>query len=304
MKIKIAKTAGFCWGVKRALDLVLKTAKESKEKVYTYGPLIHNEDVVDILTDRGIKTVDPAKITALPRKAIIIIRAHGIAPDTRKKLEECGYRLIDATCPHVRVSQKKISGYAGPVSASPDGAAPEYQIIIAGDKKHAEVISLNGYAQAQIISGQAKKGGLKPIVVSSAREAALLKIKKDQPVCIVAQSTFQEEEYKKIITILKSKVTNLNVLNTICRSTTVRQREVVELSGQVEAMIVVGAHHSANTTRLAGLARSRGIPAFHVANVAELPVEELKKYQVVGLTAGTSTPDWVIQPVIEKLKKL
>ncbi|MCK5578688.1 MAG: 4-hydroxy-3-methylbut-2-enyl diphosphate reductase [Planctomycetes bacterium] len=294
MKLKLAKTAGFCWGVKRALELVLKTGRATKGKVYTFGPLIHNEHVVNLLTSKGIKAVDPSTISSsqrrgVPRKATIIIRAHGISPDVGKKLARRGYQLIDATCPHVRVSQKKVATYA----------RQGYQIIIAGDKKHAEVTSLNGYARAQ-----AKPGSLKPRVISSSGEARSLKGKKNRPVCIVAQSTFQEKEYQRIIKVMKRKFSDLVVLNTICRSTTIRQREVLELADEVKAMIVVGARHSANTTRLTGLARTRGIPAFHIADVKELPLKELKKYQVIGLTAGTSTPDWIIQPVIRKLKKI
>ncbi|MFA5795279.1 MAG: 4-hydroxy-3-methylbut-2-enyl diphosphate reductase [Candidatus Brocadiia bacterium] len=289
MRIKLAKTAGFCWGVKRALDSVLKIPPQYT--VYTYGPLIHNEQVVQMLRSKGVnpvtnRTEKPIKKTKRP---IIVIRAHGAPPVVQEKLSGKGYKVIDATCPHVKNSQQQVMEYA----------RKGYHMIIVGDKAHAEVFSLVGYAQSV-------NPNSRPVVVSSKKETIRLFNKKDinlqVPICILAQSTFQPQLYQEIIDVVKNRCSDVIVLNTICPAPTRRQREVVELSKRVEAMVVVGDHKSANTSRLAALSRSLKVPTFQVADETELPLKNLKKFKSIGITAGTSTPDWVIQAVINRLK--
>lgn len=286
MRIKLARTAGFCWGVKRAMDLALKFASIKGAKIYTYGPLIHNHEAVQALKKKGIKVFRRLKDLKKGRSVTLLIRAHGIPPHIQKKLAAYGYRIIDATCPHVRVSEKRVAQYA----------QQGYRIIIVGDKKHAEVISLLGYATTA-------NQKLIPRVVSSIEEARRLRFSKKTPICLAAQSTFQETEYERIVKAFKKRTKYLTVLNTICQVTTNRQKEVIELANKVEAMIVVGAHHSANTTRLVLLARATGIPTFHIANHIELPLSRLRKYQTIGITAGTSTPDWVTQAVVQAIEE-
>lgn len=285
MRIKLARTAGFCRGVRRAMDLALKLASVKGEKIYTYGPLIHNHQAVRFLEKKGIKVFHRLKRLKRTRPVNVLIRAHGIPPYTQKKLQTYGYKIIDATCPHVQSSEKQVAQYA----------QQDHQIIIVGDKKHAEVISLLGYASTV-------NPKLRPYTVSSAEEAYHLKLPRKVPVCLVAQSTFQEAKYRQIVKVFRKRVKRLTVLNTICQATIKRQREVIELANKVEAMIVVGAHHSANTTRLAVLARATRIPTFHIANHTELPLSKLRKYQTIGITAGTSTPDWVTRAVIQKIE--
>lgn len=291
MRINLAKTAGFCWGVKRALDVVLKIP--SRQKVYTYGPLIHNEQVVQMLETKGIKPISTRldkERTKSRKKRIIVIRAHGAPPAVQKQLIQKGYKVIDATCPHVKNSQQKVKEHA----------QKGYRIIIVGDKEHAEVFSLIGYAKSVNISSQ-------PIVVSSKKETIQLfnksnRLEPEESICLLAQSTFQPEAYQEIIDVLKERYKNMMVLNTICPAPTRRQREVIELSKKVDAMVVVGDHKSANTSRLAALSRSLKVPTFQVADETELPLKKLKHHQSIGVTAGTSTPDWVIQAVIKRLQ--
>lgn len=317
MKIELAKTGGFCWGVKRALDAALNIraagivplkrggARSAKYKVFTYGPLIHNEQVVKMLKAKGIRPVSASaagKRLKDSGRHIMVIRAHGAPPAVQDQLKKKGYRVIDATCPHVRHSQQQVKDYA----------RKGYRIIIAGDKEHAEVFSLIGYANAAnrfpAKGGSASGMISRPIVVSSKQEIRRLFAKSAQfqdgaPICLLAQSTFQPQAYQEIMEALKKRHQNVTVLNTICPAPTRRQREVMELSKRVDAMVVVGDHKSANTSRLAALSRSLKVPTFQVAYAKELPMAKINNYQLVGVTAGTSTPDWVIQAVIERLKK-
>jgi 4-hydroxy-3-methylbut-2-enyl diphosphate reductase len=292
MKIKLAKDVGFCWGVKRALDLALKNAVSTR-KVYTYGPLIHNENVVEMLKGKGVKPF-PKNKPKSSAQTLLLIRAHGVPPPVRNRLAASGYGIIDATCPHVKKSQKIVREYAN----------KGYQIIIAGDQKHAEVISLVGYARAI-------KKHPPVIVVSSTREAGRI-IKKNRPklknkICLLAQSTFQPRIYNQIVSTIKYNLPvdiAIIVLDTICQAPARRQSAVKELAKKVEAIVVVGDYKSANTTNLTLLARSMKIPAFQVASASELPIKRLSKYHSIGISTGTSTPNWLIKEVADKLSRL
>lgn len=282
MRIYLARNTGFCWGVKRAIEIAQKLARQKTKKVYTLGPLIHNLDAVKSLQTQGIV---PYGREAKP-PAIILIRAHGIPPSAQVKLEKRHYQIVDATCPHVKVSEKKAKQYAR------DG----YQVVIVGDKKHAEVVSLLGYAR----SGNSR---IKPQLVSSLTEARSVKLDKSRRLAVLAQSTFRKEAYHKIINLLRRRFPDLVALPTICYVTTQRQQEVARLATKVDAMVVVGSHQSANTARLASLARSLGLTTFHLANPSEIPFKRLAKYRRLGIIAGTSTPEWITQSVINALKK-
>ncbi|MFH0888451.1 MAG: 4-hydroxy-3-methylbut-2-enyl diphosphate reductase [Planctomycetota bacterium] len=292
MNIKLTNNVGFCWGVRRALDLAIKSSSSSR-KIYTYGPLIHNKDVVQMLKTKGIEPLPSDKMKS-SRKNALVIRAHGIPPLVRAKLTLKGFKIIDATCPHVKKSQKMVQQYAD----------KGYQIIIVGDKKHAEVISLVGYARNSRYHYHTIVISSPPEVVKFINSKPRLLKKK---ICILAQSTFQPQLYEDIVDTLRltlSKDNELIILNTICHAPARRQLEVKELAKQVDAFVVVGDHKSANTTNLALLVRSLKIPAFQVASVSELPLRTLKKYHSIGITTGTSTPDSVLQTVIDKIIQL
>lgn len=282
MRIILSRKIGFCWGVKRAIEMARKLAKNSSKRIYTLGPLIHNQEVVSILKKQGIVAYHPRVIPP----AVIIIRAHGISPITQFRLEKRGFTIVDATCPNVKVSEKKVKQYAH------EG----YQVIIVGDKKHAEVASLIGYT----LAGNPK---IKPLLVSSSKEVKKLRLPKNKLVAVIAQSTFQQEEYRRIVKLLQTRLPKLVVLDTICRETIQRHREVTEMSKKVNALIVVGSHNSANTSRLAILARSLSVPTFHVAQQDGIDLNKLKKYKTVGIITGTSSPAWIAQAVINKLQE-
>lgn len=263
-------------GVRRAMDTLLDAANEKNGdgKVYTDGPLIHNPQVLEYLEKRGIQVVNGQTDLS---KSTVIIRAHGITPSRRKEIEKTGAKVCDATCPHVMRVQSIIKKYA----------AQGYSTVIVGDKGHAEVIGLLGYAEG------------KGYVIQELEEIEHLPPM--DKVCIVAQTTQDRRMFKEAIDRLKKRYSNCESFETICSSTYKRQDEVINLTKSVDAMIVVGGRGSANTTRLVKICESQGTPTIHVETDAELDLDKLKDYDTVGVTAGASTPNWMIKRVVEKV---
>lgn len=276
MRVKVAKTAGFCMGVRRAMDILLDAAAEinNNGKVYTDGPLIHNPQVLEYLEKRGIQIVNGQ--TALS-KSTVVIRAHGVTPTRRKEIEDLGAKVCDATCPHVMRVQSIIRKYA----------SQGYSTIIVGDKGHAEVVGLLGYAEGKghVIQELEEIEHLPPM----------------DKVCVVAQTTQDKRMFNEAIERIKKRYPGSESFETICSSTYKRQDEVISLSKSVDAMIVVGGRGSANTTRLVKICESEGTPTFHVETDAELDLDKLKDFDTVGVTAGASTPNWMIKRVVEKV---
>lgn len=277
MSVKLAKTAGFCMGVKRAVDMVLDMAQErGSRKFYTFGPLIHNPQTIELLERRGIVPLDSIdEIGPDEREATIIIRAHGISPEERRRIKERGLRIVDATCPKVGRVQAIIKKHA----------AQGYHILIIGDPEHPEVNGLLGYASdnGSVITDE---GGVD----------ALPDLGK---VCVVAQTTQSHDEFERIVGHIRSRFGDIVVFNTICDSTEKRQSEVKELAAEMDAMVIVGGRNSANTMRLAGLAGRGGTPTHQIETVDELPGIDLGRYERIGVSAGASTPNWIIDRVVE-----
>ncbi len=263
-------------GVRRAMDILLDAANEKNDdgNVFTDGPLIHNPQVLEYLEKRGIQVVKGQTDLS---KSTVVIRAHGVTPTRRKEIENTGAKVCDATCPHVMRVQSIIKKYA----------AQGYSTVIVGDKGHAEVIGLLGYAEG------------KGYVVQELDEIEHLPPM--DKVCIVAQTTQDRRMFKEAIERLKKRYANCESFETICSSTYKRQDEIISLSKTVDAMIVVGGRGSANTTRLVKICESQGTPTFLVETDAELDLEKLKDYDTVGVTAGASTPNWMIKRVVEKV---
>ena len=275
MRVIVAKTAGFCMGVRRAMDILLDAANEKNDgKVYTDGPLIHNPQVLEYLEKRDIHVVNGQTDLS---KSTVVIRAHGITPTRRKEIEDLGAKVCDATCPHVMRVQSIIKKYA----------SQEYSTVIVGDKGHAEVIGLLGYAEG------------KGHVVQELDEIEHLPPM--DKVCVVAQTTQDRRMFKEAIDRLKKRYSTCESFETICSSTYKRQDEVISLSKTVDAMIVVGGRGSANTTRLVKICESEGTPTFHVETDAELDLSKFKDFDTIGVTAGASTPNWMIKRVVEKI---
>ncbi len=281
MKIRLAKTAGFCMGVRRAVDMVLDLQRAAPPlPIVTYGPLIHNPQTLELLRSRGIQEVKSLdEITG----GTVVIRAHGISPQEREVLKGKGVGIIDATCPRVARVQAVIRKHA----------SKGHFCIIVGDEDHPEVRGLMGFASA---------GGI--TVPSADLNGFLDKIPTDRGVCLVAQTTQESETFEEVGRILKAKCQELHMYNTICDSTRRRQAEVSSLARHVDTVIVVGGKGSGNTQRLVKVAEGQGIRALHVETDDELPPESLAGVRIVGVTAGASTPNWQIRRVTDHLREI
>ncbi len=277
MEIKLAQTAGFCWGVKRALDITLDAAKSSSGKIFTYGPLIHNPQVIERLRGKGVE--EKAELDTGDGETMVI-RTHGITPEKRKEIKEQGYKIKDATCPLVMKVQSTIKRHT----------KKGYVTVIVGDRNHAEVIGLMGFSE-------------ECYVVKSPDD--VLAMPEDiGKMLVIGQTTLSTELFDNVVTALEKRYESVKVENTICEATESRQQEVVRLASEVDAMIVIGGKNSSNTKQLAIIATERGIPAFHIETEEELNPEELRHFERVGISAGASTPQWLIDNVIRKLEEI
>jgi (E)-4-hydroxy-3-methyl-but-2-enyl pyrophosphate reductase len=275
MKIIIAKTAGFCMGVRRAVDMAIDAPGNQPEPISTYGPLIHNPQVLDLLKNKGI-----GSLSRIPREGsgTTLIRAHGVPPETQKELRDAGFKVINATCPRVIRVQTIIRKQA----------QKGYAAIIIGDREHPEVIGLKGYAR--------DRGH----VVNSLEELAALP--SFERAIIVAQTTQNIQFYDTIKQWAAEHQSHYKVYDTICGSTSKRQAEISQMAARVDAIIVVGGHNSGNTVRLAEIARQTGKPTYHIESEDELDLNALAGAETIGITAGASTPNWIIHKICRVLE--
>ncbi|MBW1935400.1 MAG: 4-hydroxy-3-methylbut-2-enyl diphosphate reductase [Deltaproteobacteria bacterium] len=277
MKVKLARMAGFCMGVRRALEMVLAAANRGDGPLYTLGPLIHNRQVMELLESKGVKPVEDVSEI---KNGILVLRAHGIPPQDRKRIKDSGLALIDATCPRVARVQSIIRYHT----------RRGYSAVIVGEEDHPEVIGLMGY------------GNDRTFVISNPSQVELLP--PDGKLIVVAQTTQEKQNYDQIAQRIKERVPGAIVFDTICDATLNRQHEVRSLAPYVDAMVVVGGYHSGNTRRLAQVSRSTGIPTFHVETEKDLDKTKLASLEVIGVTAGASTPNWMIKNVVRELESI
>ncbi|MBT3878361.1 MAG: 4-hydroxy-3-methylbut-2-enyl diphosphate reductase [Candidatus Scalindua sp.] len=278
MRVIVAKKAGFCMGVRKAMDNALDAANKvgsDDSTVYTEGPLIHNPQVLEKLEKQGIRAL---KEDTDLSNSTVVIRAHGITPKRRQELEASGAEISDATCPRVKRVQSIIE----------ENTKEGYSTIIVGDEGHAEVVGLLGYTDGN------------GYVISSPEEVS--ELPDMEKICIVAQTTQDMNTFAAIAEKLKQRYENHRVFDTICSSTSRRQEEVISLSEEVDAIVVVGGRGSANTNRLVQISEKRGMPTFLVETEQELNLKKLADYGVIGVTAGASTPNWLLQRVVDKVQ--
>ncbi|OGJ86798.1 MAG: 4-hydroxy-3-methylbut-2-enyl diphosphate reductase [Candidatus Raymondbacteria bacterium RifOxyA12_full_50_37] len=277
MRITIAQASGFCMGVRMAMNTILKHAHESDEPIETLGPLIHNPQTMELLRKKNVTTVKtPAEVTA----STVVIRTHGVPPDIRGQMEARPVRIVDATCPHVKRIHKIIGQYY----------AKGYAIVIFGDKGHAEVVGLLGCAKG--------KGYLIQTPDQIGKLPGLGKV------CLVAQTTQNLSEYERIKERIRAQYADAAIFDTICRATDQRQAEVVALSKSSDAVVVVGGKNSANSTRLADLARASCTHVFHIETEAELNPADFTGTRSVAIASGASTPSWLLNRVYERLSEI
>ena len=275
MEIFLADKAGFCFGVKRAINTAYEAA--GKGRVYCLGPLIHNPQEVERLRQAGIDTV--TDFSTLKPGDSLIIRSHGVPPRVLTQARDMGLTIIDLTCPFVGKAQRDAE------ALQKEG----YQVVVVGEKEHPEVQSILGYA------------GENAFVVETVEDIDGLKLQ--ARIGVVAQTTQSYSNFSEIVLKLLRLSKELKVFNTICSSTKERQEAARALASQVDVMLVVGGRNSANTSRLATLCRQEGKPTYHIELAEEIQAKWLEGIRTIGVTAGASTPDWVVEGVLERLKQ-
>ena len=310
MKVIRAEVLGFCEGVRRAVEMAWQVSSDEAlaaalpmetkasparaRKVYTLGPLIHNSAFLDSLKERGVICLEEEEILSAPKNSTVIIRAHGVSPGVESELSRCGMAIVDATCPHVKVSQRKAADYA----------AKGYRVFLAGEKNHAEIKAIMGYVQDAacghgiVVSNPAEAdAAAEELCRSEPEEKTALKT------ALIGQTTIRAEEYLDIGERLRRFFPSLEIVDSICEAAAERQRALRKLCGEVDALVIVGSKESANTRRLLSLALEQGKPAWLAETAEGLPTG-IGVYGTVGISAGASTPDGLIDEVEEALKAL
>lgn len=277
MKIILAEYSGHCFGVRRAVEMAENAAELSKETVCSYGEIIHNAQVVENLSKKGVQVLH--RIDEM-QEGKLIIRSHGVAKKIIEKALQKGIELVDATCPFVRKIQKIVE----------QKYRQGYHILIVGDKNHPEVIGVNGWCEDEAA------------IVSNILELSDLKIKEGNYV-VVAQTTISEKVFQDIEKEIKKRIPDAEIYNTICTATHQRQQATNDLAKKVDCMVVIGGKNSSNTRKLAEIA-SASCKTYLIESCRELDIEQIKTYEVIGISAGASTPNFLIQEVINFLKYL
>ena len=275
MNITVAKTAGFCFGVKRAMDKVYEQMKESTGPIYTYGPIIHNEVVVQQLEEQGVHVIESEEEIRGLKEGTVIIRAHGVKRHIGDLIQAQGLKMVDATCPFVKKIHRIVE----------EKSAEGYTIVIVGSASHPEVEGIHSWC-----AGPA-------YVIKTPEEAHNLEIPKGEKVCIVSQTTFNYKKFKDIVEILEKKEYNSSVVNTICNATHERQEEARELASRVDSMIVIGGKSSSNTQKLFEICSGVCANTYYIQTFEDLQSQNFQSGDSVGITAGASTPNSIIEEV-------
>ena len=277
MEVILAKTAGFCFGVKRAVDTVYKEA--GKKNVYTYGPIIHNSEVVNDLKKKGVKVINSREELEALEEGTVIIRSHGVAREIYDLIHEKGLELVDATCPFVRKIHKIVE------KAGNDGD----QVIIVGSEQHPEVQGIKGWCTGEVH------------IISDAEQFEGINLNK--PTTLVSQTTFNYKKFQDLVEIIKKKEYNICISNTICNATEERQNEARRIARRADAMIVIGDSSSSNTRKLYEICKTECQETFYIQTLSGLELDKLKSSDCIGITAGASTPNNIIEEVYTNVRR-
>ena len=274
MEVLLAKSAGFCFGVKRAVDQVYELAQTGR-RIYTFGPIIHNEEVVGDLEKKGVSVIADETELAGIKEGVVVIRLHGVAKSVYEQIERQGLECVDATCPFV----KRIHNIVEKESAAGK------QILIIGNAGHPEVEGIMGWSNT-------------PALVAETRsEIEKIACDTEKPVCIVSQTTFNYNKFQELVEIFKKRGYDISVVNTICNATEERQTEAKEIAAKVDAMIIIGGKHSSNTRKLYEICSRECADTYFIQTLDDLHLELPKSVRLVGITAGASTPNKIIEEV-------
>ncbi len=282
MKLTIAKSAGFCFGVKRAVNMVYSAIDEENLPIFTYGPIIHNDEVVKDMVNKGVVVINNLDDLSKYPKGVIVIRSHGISKDEYDKIMDSGFKILNATCPFVLKIHKYVEQYSN------DG----YHIVIIGSSKHPEVCGIKGWV----------KKNADVSVISDIDEAKEFEAKLAKKVCIVSQTTFNYNKFQDIVEIISQKGYDIIVLNTICNATEERQTEAREIASSSDAMIVIGDKNSSNTQKLFEICNNECKNTYYIQTSDEMDYNKIRSINNVGITAGASTPNNIIEEVSKNVR--
>ena len=275
MQIKVAKSAGFCFGVQRAVDTVYEQIEKGVRPIYTYGPIIHNEVVVQDLEKKGVKVLNSQQELEALEEGTVIIRSHGVGRSIYEILQRKNLQCVDATCPFVRKIHKIVK----------KESLLGKQIVIIGNDKHPEVEGIKGWCYT------------KAHVLETTEQAEKFELLESVPLCVVSQTTFNYKKFKDLVEIIDKMKYDRVVVNTICNATEERQTEARRIAGEVDAMIVIGGSHSSNTQKLFEICRNECRNTYYIQTVHDLNLEVLRSTGLIGITAGASTPKKIIEEV-------
>ena len=276
MEVTVAKSAGFCFGVKRAVDTVYEQIEKGQKPVYTYGPIIHNEQVVEDLAARGVQVIRSEEELERITEGTVIIRSHGVPRRICDKIKAQGLTLVDATCPFVLKIHRIVEEYS----------RKGYHILVVGNEQHPEVQGIIGWIEGDRFS-----------VISSEEDAQAFAVEEGTSVCVVSQTTFNYNKFQELVEIFQKKGYDISVVNTICNATEERQTEAKDIAAKVDAMIVIGGKHSSNTRKLYEICSRECAHTCLIQTLDDLHLELPEAVRLVGITAGASTPNKLIEEV-------
>lgn len=278
MEVTVAKTAGFCFGVKRAVEKVYEQIGKSEKPIYTYGPIIHNEQVVGDLREKGVEVIDSLEELKTIRDAVVVIRSHGVGKNVYDILKENDVDIVDATCPYVKKIHRIVEKQT----------AEGRRVLIVGSEDHPEVQGIKGW------------GDDRTVVIENTEDFRRLELPEDEKLCIVSQTTFNYKKFQDIVEKISKTRYDITVLNTICNATQERQVEAMRIASQVDVMLVIGGKHSSNTQKLYDICRKECKNTYYIQTLGDFNPECISSVRSVGITAGASTPNNIIEEVHTK----
>ena len=278
MEVTVAKTAGFCFGVKRAVEKVYEQIGKTEKPIYTYGPIIHNEQVVGDLQEKGVEVIDTLEELKTIRDVVVVIRSHGVGKGVYDILKENGVEIVDATCPYVKKIHRIVEKQT----------AEGRRVLIVGSEDHPEVQGIKGW------------GDERTKVIENMDDFRRLELPEDEKLCIVSQTTFNYKKFQDLVEKISKTRYDITVLNTICNATQERQVEAMRIASQVDVMLVIGGKHSSNTQKLYDICRKECKNTYYIQTLGDFNPECISSVRSVGITAGASTPNNIIEEVHTK----
>ena len=281
-ELTIAKSAGFCFGVTRAVNMVYEAIEKENVPIYTYGPIIHNDEVVKDMEKNGVTVINDLDELSSHEKGVMIIRSHGISKAEYDRIKNCGFEVLNATCPFVSKIHRYVEDYS----------SKGYDIIIVGSPKHPEVCGIKGWADEKC----------HVTIINSPEDAENYMKNSTKKLCIVSQTTFNYNKFKELVEIIEKKSYDVSVLNTICNATEVRQTEARKVAQCSDVMIVIGDRHSSNTQKLFEICKNECKNTYYIQTSDEMDYTQIRSNNNVGITAGASTPNNIIEEVSKNVR--